>query len=452
MPAPPERTPRRVLIVTREYPPAIGPHSIRVAKLAKYLPELGWQPSVVTTPVDHSWAVDETLAAEVSFVDAERVPRLFARRLHPRAGLATMTGPELPGPDEWQRGWRGRAVRWLLPDSSILWAIPAARSAARRADSTDVVLTTGPPFSTHLVGAWVHRRRGVPWVAEYRDNWTVNPLYRRAWPIQGLLRRLERWLLRDCAGVVVVSDVARREMLATFGFLGDRVQVAQNGFDPDDLPAPASRQTTFEIAYAGSLHRRRDPSVLLEVLGRLARGRDDLRRDLRLRLMGNSPRWVGDAATEAIGPSSVAIDGILPHREALERAGRAAVLLAISSRAEAGSAAMTSKFLEYLGLHRPILLLAPDGPARTLLAELGIGAAADPDDAGAIESAILRLYGDWASGHERLTEPGRLTSYTRRATAERVAGVLGAAVDQARRTSSASRRAASARPADADQR
>ncbi len=452
MPARPERTPRRVLIITREFPPAIGPHSLRVSKLAKYLPEFGWRASVVTTPIDHAWAVDASLSTESAGVDAARVPRLFARNLHPRAGLATRPGPELPSPDEWRLGSRGRVAGWLLPDSNVLWAIPATRVAAALASRADVLLTTGPPFSTHLVGAWVHRRRGVPWVAEYRDNWTVNPLYGRARPIQALLRRLERWLLRDCAGVVVVSDAARREMLAAFPFLGDRVEVAQNGFDADDLPALAPRPSSFEIAYAGSLHRRRDPSALLNVLGRLVTARDDLRRDLHLRLMGNIPLWVGEAAVAALGTEAVTVDGILPHREALERAGRAAALLVVSSRAEAGSAAMTSKFMEYLGLRRPILLLTPEGPARALLGELRIGAAADPDDEEEVEAAVLRLYGDWASGAERLPDPARLTAFTRRATAEHVAAALDQAVDQPRRISAASRSAAKARPAEADQR
>jgi glycosyltransferase involved in cell wall biosynthesis len=291
-------------------------------------------------------------------------------------------------------------------------------------------------------------------VAEYRDNWTPNPLYRRTAPIQALLRRLERWLLRRAGAVVVVSDEARAEMAAAFPFIEGRIVVAPNGFDPDDLPPETGRPATFEIAYAGSLHRRRDPSGLFAVLGRLAAAREDVRRDLRLRLMGNIPRWVVDAAEAALGRDAVSADGILPHREALLRAGQAAVLLVVSSRAEAGSAAMTSKFLEYLGLRRPILLLAPEGAARRLLADLGVGLAADPTDEPAIEAAVVALYEEWAADRERRADPATLAGFTRRATAERFARALdvAATTDQRPRRSAAMRSAASAAPADADQR
>jgi hypothetical protein len=205
-----------------------------VAKLVKHLPTLGWSASIITTPVDHAWAHDATLAAAVAGAETTRVARVLTRVVHPRAGLDTRPGPELPTPDDWRPGWRGRLSGLLLPDSSVLWAIPAARAAARRIDEFDVVVTTGPPFSTHCAGAWL-RRRGIPWVAEYRDNWTINPLYRRVRPVQALLRRLERWLLRRAAAVVVVSDEARDEMIAAFPFLADRVVVAPNASNPTTI-------------------------------------------------------------------------------------------------------------------------------------------------------------------------------------------------------------------------
>jgi hypothetical protein len=115
---------------------------------------------------------------------------------------------------------------------------------------------------------------------------------------------------------------------------------------------------------------------------------------------------------------------------------------------------MTSKFLEYLGLRRPILLLAPDGPARRLLADLGVGLAAEADDERAIEGAVVALYDEWASDRERRADPARLAAFTRLATAEHVAAALDAAArtDQRPRSSAARRSAASAAPADLDQR
>jgi hypothetical protein len=55
---------------------------------------------------------------------------------------------------------RHRAFRRLLyPDPGILWAIRAAPGARRLGGRVQAVLTSAPPFSTHLIGLFL--RSGV---------------------------------------------------------------------------------------------------------------------------------------------------------------------------------------------------------------------------------------------------------------------------------------------------
>jgi hypothetical protein len=183
---------RRVLVISREFPPSIGPHPIRVAKLAKYLPEFGWDPTIMSVPTDHFPDRDDQLAAETDGTPVVRVPRLLARLVPPAREGRTLEAPiptTAPGSDAPARSaapptagpkLRSRlAGALLLPDSSILWALPAARRAAAMADGFDAIFTTAPPFSTHLIGDRVARSHHLAWVAEYRDNWTVNIARRR---------------------------------------------------------------------------------------------------------------------------------------------------------------------------------------------------------------------------------------------------------------------------------
>jgi glycosyltransferase involved in cell wall biosynthesis len=292
------------------------------------------------------------------------------------------------------------------------------------ADGFAAIFTTAPPFSTHLIGNRVARSRHLAWVAEYRDNWTANPLYRRAAPAQWLNRRLEQRCLAAAGAVVVVSDAAAAELREAFPGIASRVHVARNGFDPDDLPEPAPRPALFEIAYAGSLDERRDPRPFLAALAGLTAASPQLREASRLRLIGRVSNWVVEAAAAAIGAERVTFDGLLPHRETLARASRAAVLLGITTRAEAGGAGFTSKLFEYLGLRRPVLMLAPAGPARDLVQRSGGGLVADPEDVPAISAALMQLFEEWAAGSERRCDPAVLAGLTRRATASAVAGAL----------------------------
>lgn len=422
----------RVLIVSRELPPSIGPHPIRVAKLAKYLPEFGWDATILTVPVDHVVLRDDELAAEMKGVPVVRVPRLLARAMPPVPSSGASAQPA-PGagrsPRPYTRRSRLRLIgKMLVPDASVLWALPASNRAAAMAGEFDAVLTTAPPFSTHLVGNKLARSHGLPWVAEYRDNWTTNPLYRRVAPVQWFNRRLERRFLSAAQAVVVVSEAAADELRSAFPGVGGKIYVARNGFDPDDLPPVSGRPAIFEITYAGSLEARRDPRPFFSAIARLTERRPEILDAIHLRLMGWVVDWAIDAAQEVLGKDRVVFDGLLSHREALERASRAAVLLGITTRMEAGGAGLTSKLFEYVGLRRPVLMLAPEGPARQLVRDSRGGLGADPGDVDEIASALEQLFDEWKSGAERVAPADFVAGLTRRATAESVAAALDSAL------------------------
>ena len=411
---------RRVLIVAREFPPGGGAPAIRIAKLVKYLPAFGWQVTVVTAPPDHAFQRDERLGDELpSDLSVHRIPRLLARAIHPDRwathGIAQSARP-------------GRLARLLIPDSGILWAAPAARAVGRIIDGFDAILTSAPPFSTHLVGLWAARRHSAVWVADYRDNWTTSPFYDSRGPSRWLAVALERRILRQAEVVTVVSDAAAREIGSAFAVDPDRLHVAMNGFDPDDLPAARPPARTFEITYMGSMNHRRGPEHFLEAVGRASSVRPELRRDLRIRLIGNIPDWAIGAAIRTVGAERVTVDGILSHRDALAKAADAAVLLGITSTAEAGGSALTSKLFEYLALRRPVLMLAPPGPAIEIVTAANAGEVADPDDPEAIRDALVRLYERWVAGTEQRASDEMVERFTRRSTAAAVARALDLAV------------------------
>jgi glycosyltransferase involved in cell wall biosynthesis len=420
---------RRVLVIARDFPPASGAPAIRIGKLAKYLGEFGWVATVVTAPVDHAWDLDTSLDADLTpSLAVSRTPRLFSRALAPKVARAANESPA----DKKSRSHR-LVARICYPDPSLLWAIPAARVAARLGRDQDAIITSGPPFSTHLAGLWVSHRLGLPWVADYRDNWSANPATGNH-PVRHRLDRvLDARILRTADAVTVVSHAAATELQDKLGVPPARMFVAMNGFDVDDLPADPCRSNEFVICYAGSLDERRDVRPFLTALQRAGRQSSDLARDLRLEMVGRIPRWAGEAALRALGSDRVNVGGLRPHREALRQASAAAVLLVVSSTAEAGGSTMTSKLLECIGLRRPVLMLAPSGPGVDLVSELGAGETAPPDDVPAIAEAVLRLYRDWRSGSERVADATSLTPLTRRVTSEVFASALDSAIRSKRR-------------------
>ena len=161
----------KLLLVTLYFPPAGGGGVQRPLKFASHLPALGIETHVLA-PDDPKWIHrdDELQPPTLAWVHRARYlgpkGRKPAEELHGTQGLERF-------------GVYARLAgrRLLVPDENVSWnltAIPAAIRIVKR-EQIDVVLTTSPPSSVHLVGAAVKRATGIPWVADLRDSVVGSP-------------------------------------------------------------------------------------------------------------------------------------------------------------------------------------------------------------------------------------------------------------------------------------
>jgi glycosyltransferase involved in cell wall biosynthesis len=201
----------KVLIVSLYFPPAGGGGVQRPLKLATHLPELGIETHVLA-PDDPRWIHRDdglTLPPNATVHRARYLGpsgRKLAEDLHGASGLARALV-------------HGRALgrRLLVPDENVTWNVTANRAAIRlvKREGIDVVVTTSPPSSVHLVGAIAKRATGVRWVADLRDSLGAHP-HRRAesrlvrakeWTSQ----RVARLVARRADAIVAVSDAIAAE-------------------------------------------------------------------------------------------------------------------------------------------------------------------------------------------------------------------------------------------------
>jgi glycosyltransferase involved in cell wall biosynthesis len=249
---------KRVLLVSYYFPPLAGSGVFRPLRLAKCLPGAGWHVSVITVSANARVLRDETLSSEVP---AEtRVERTFS--LEPRNVLLALGKVSL-------KGLARRSQPWLrVPDDQRGWVPFAVRGAMRVLESAahDVVVSTSGPTSAHLVAREVHRRSGIPWVADFRDEWTTNPYlrYPSAWHLR-LNRRLERAVLSEADRVVCVSTPWLDNLRALVPQEPEsKFRVRPNGYDADHFPElPVGRADRFRIVYTGTFYGHRTPQVFL---------------------------------------------------------------------------------------------------------------------------------------------------------------------------------------------
>ena len=383
----------KLLLVTLYFPPAGGGGVQRPLKFASHLPALGIETHVLA-PDDPKWMhedADLPLPTQAWIHRARYLgprSRRLADELHGRSGL-----------DLALRRASSVGRRLLLPDENVTWnatAIPKAISIVRR-EGIDVVLTTSPPGSVHLIGAAVQKATGAKWVADLRDSIVLHPHRSVEGTGAGAKQKaragIARLVAHQADAIVAASEAIAAETRATEP--RGRVVTIANGSDFDDFAGlDYVRRDRFRVTHAGSFFGKRDPKPFLRALAES--GLEDV-----------TARFVGDFRpgdrefVDSLGLGDrVELIEYVPRRESLRlQRDSDALLLLIPEADGRGRGILSGKVFEYLAAERPVLaVVPPDGAAAKLVREAGAGLVAGPDDVPGIRDALLELHARWRDG------------------------------------------------------
>ncbi len=449
-PAPPQK---RLLMFAYYFPPLSGSGVFRSLKFAKYLPKFGWQPTVISTdrpPNGWNYA-DESMVAEIpAGMEVTRIPDVISTGRE--TSIASQRVQEVlnflhgilrnsqAGEkifSQMLKAENGPTSLFTFPCPALSWAYDAARYAEERMDlsSFDAVYTTSGPSSAHLIGFYLHRKYGVPWVADWRDPWTLNAYgadYDPSNPGQRLLFELENILLREAGRDIIIYGTGSlaRDYVRTFQIPAEKLTGILNGYDEEDFAPLQFRQEPsdkFTITYSGLLYTaQRDVAPVLTVLKELAEtGKIDLSK-VRLKIVGSSDKD-NMAAASRYGLGDILVQtGYVSHAEALQAELDADVLLLLVGDEPRFRDVYTGKLFEYLRAGRPILALAPEGGVvDRVLKESGHGKAFRSTQTGEIADMLLREYHRWEKGKARRQfHSAAIQKFERQELTRQLAGAL----------------------------
>ena len=178
-------TPPHVLLVSYLFPPNSRSGAQRTAAFRNALEGLGIRTTVLTSTVSGR-STDDKGHSVARAKDARSAPSLQG----------------VVGSDRGRRWWS----RLIVPDATVLsWGPAAAKTAMSilRHDRPDVVFTSSPPESVHVLGLLLSGF-GVPWVADFRDGWTFEPPTLRPY-LTGLDGALERLVISRAKAVTAAT-------------------------------------------------------------------------------------------------------------------------------------------------------------------------------------------------------------------------------------------------------
>jgi len=428
---------KRAVIISYFFPPDGGAGTQRAAKFCKYLPEYGWEATVVTR--DPAATRDRMVPADAALLrDIGRDTRVV--RVAEEARLSP---------------WAAALPRI---DVGYTWLEPALAAAKAQIASwgPDVVLITMSPFSLAFLGWRLQQEAGVPVVYDLRDPWALD-----GWRLHGTRRRWRRDLavMKDtlkAADAVIANppEAAQAIAKAVPSLSPQRLTCITNGYDAEDFASPEPARPDpreaphFRLVHTGTLltdclyvyrgplgwlkrlkHYRpepidtsgRTPFHLLKAIAMLrARGHPCGSRS-RVQLVGGDDPQTRRCVRESPAPDCVELTGYVSHPESVRYARQADALFLPLHGLPPGyrSLIVPGKTYEYLATHRPILGCLPPGHARDLVERSGRGFCADPCDAAQIAHALVDLFDTWRNGRLKQSEDAEFLNRLERRTLTR---------------------------------
>ena len=432
---------KRVLIISYYWPPTGGSGVQRWVKFAKYLPGEGWQPVIYTPENPEQLAVDHTLESEIP-AEVEVIKTHIAepyglyKKFLRKSGHST-EAVEVNPVNAQNKSFLQKVAMWVRgnlfrPDPRCLWIGPSVKFLKKYLEEhpVDLIVSTGPPQSMHLIGRRLALETGLPWIADFRDPWTKIFYFKHL----SMTRATERWhrkmekkVLDEASVVVAVSPLVQQEFQA---MTQTPVELITNGFDTCDFPsercleADGGPDKDFVITHTGLFAADGNPTVLWKVLADKCASDSEFAKLLKIRLVGKTDKQVVSAVEDA-GLGANMIDmGYQPHAEAIEQQRCASLLILPLRKEPEYKAVLPGKLFEYLASWRPVLGIGqPDGAMSMILNSTKTGVVLDWEDEASLARFIELCWKNHLAG--RLTvDDADISQFTRRELTRRMAALF----------------------------
>lgn len=428
---------KRVLIISYYWPPTGGSGVQRWVKFAKYLPEEGWQPVIYTPENPEQLAKDTSLEAEVP-EETEVIkthiiePYELYKKVLRKSGHSK-EAVEVNPVNAQHKSLLQKAAMWVRgnlfrPDPRCLWIRPSVRFLKKylAEHPVDLIVSTGPPQSMHLIGRRLARETGLPWIADFRDPWTRIFYFKHLQMTKATERwheKMEKKVLDEASAVVAVSPLVQQE----FQSMTDTpVELITNGFDECDFEgsecteAYGGPEKNFTITHTGLFAADGNPTVLWDVLSEKCAKDEQFRKLLKIKLIGKNDEQIIKALEDRGLKDMLEDMGYQPHSAAVQEQRTASVLILPLRKEPEYKAVLPGKLFEYLASFRPVLGIGQtDGAMAMILNETKTGKVIDWEDKEGISEYIEKCWERHLEG--RLTTEGAdLSHFTRRSITRRM--------------------------------
>lgn len=253
---------KRILMIAYHFPPLAGSSGIqRTLRFVQHLPKFGWEPIVLSADPRAYERTSDDLMPEIP--EETIVSRAFALDTARHLSLQGRYIAAMARPDRWV-SWKFAGIH------QGMGLIKKYRP--------DAIWSTYPIATAHVIGAELHRRSGLPWIADFRD-----PMAQESYPADPITHQqyinIEKTAIEQASISLFTTPGAARVYRQRYPGFAQKIDVLENGYDePSFQQAEAALPTqrvplnpgAFTFLHSGIVYpSERDPTQLFQALAKL---------------------------------------------------------------------------------------------------------------------------------------------------------------------------------------
>lgn len=423
---------KKALVITYYWPPSGGSGVQRWVKFSKYLPAENWC-TVVYTPENPEFSsIDKSLEGDIpetTTVIKRPIREYYSiyRKLLGKSGSSGTVNPISQKQDSFKKRFmvsvRGNC---FIPDPRVTWVAPSVKFLKKylKENPVDVIVSTGPPHSMHLIARKVAEDTGIPWIADFRDPWTKMFYFKHlhlSHRSEMKHKLLEKSVLDEASAVVAVSPLVQKEFQE---MTSTPVELITNGYDPEDFAQVVEQDGYFNVTHTGLFAEDGNPETLWKALANKAIMDKDFAEALRIRLCGKTDAQIIESI-KAAGLGEHLVDlGYQNHITAVREQKNAAMLILPLRKEPEYKATLPGKLFEYLASLKPIMGIGQtDGAMAKILGETKAGRTFEWNDYQGISDFLDKCWDMFRKGEE-WNKTENIEKYSRKSTAAAMANLM----------------------------
>jgi hypothetical protein len=287
----------------------------------------------------------------------------------------------------------------LTPDEQIGWYRFAVEAGVKlmKEERIDLIFSTSPPETAHLIARELKKRCNVPWLADMRDLWAEDHYRKRPLFKKFILKIMEKRVLKNADLLLTVSKPWADTLNGALGG-GKKSAVIENGFDEEDFKGISfQKNEKFTITYTGKLHKDNQPiddffKTLKDLIEAGSIDREKI--EVKFYALGYERPDIGSMAKNYGLEGVVKGFGGVGYERSLGIQRASDLLLFIQWQGAGSDGWYSAKLYDYIGARRPILAIAKKGGIiEDLIKSTESGLIVD-GEAG-LKEAILKFYDEY---------------------------------------------------------